>query len=107
VLRKLETLRVLRHHLRGTKLLQRFDLAVTTRLSGHVTYMPTSSRGNSSNLIRSTNVETNFFQDTQQTIERNNNSAHVQALNEVLGDSDEFALLRETLWIYLQVVDSK
>ncbi len=50
-------------------------------------------------------METEVFQSTTQTIEHTETTANVGRFNELLGDSDEFALLRETLWIYSQIVD--
>jgi hypothetical protein len=50
-------------------------------------------------------VETEVFQSTAQITERTETTANVERLSELLGDSDEFALLRETLWIYSQIVD--
>jgi hypothetical protein len=50
-------------------------------------------------------VETEVFQSTAQRIQPTETIANAQRINELLGDSDEFALLRETLWIYSQIVD--
>jgi hypothetical protein len=44
-------------------------------------------------------------QNTADTIRANDISTDVRTIDELLGDSDEFALLRETLWIYSQIVD--
>ncbi len=50
-------------------------------------------------------METEVFQSTAQRIQPTETIANAQRINELLGDSDEFALLRETLWIYSQIVD--
>lgn len=50
-------------------------------------------------------MESEVFQSTAQTIQPTETLASAQRINELLGDSDEFALLRETLWIYSQIVD--
>ncbi len=50
-------------------------------------------------------VRTEVFQSTVEMNERTTAPSNAQRINELLGDSDEFALLRETLWIYSQIAD--
>ncbi len=50
-------------------------------------------------------MRTEVFQSTVEMNERTTAPSNAQRINELLGDSDEFALLRETLWIYSQIAD--
>ncbi len=52
-------------------------------------------------------MDTEVFQNALPMTEHTQTIANVERLHELLGDSDEFALLRETLWIYSQIVDYK
>jgi prenyltransferase beta subunit len=57
--------------------------------------------------VWSVKMESGIFQSKEQKNVDTRHALSVASLNEALGESEEFALLRETLWIYSQIIASE